>query len=349
MGDRNQVFAADVGIVGAGPCGLFQVFELGLQGLSAMLFDAQAQTGGQCSELYPNKPIFDIPGLPRVSGSQLIENLEAQIAPFEPERALAEEITSIARRDGGEGFDLTTAAGSVYAVRFVVIASGAGALTPVRLKVAGIEQFEGRSLFYQVTDPAVHQDRKIAVLGGGDAALDWAIALQPRAAEVILIHRSSRFRAVQNSVDRYNALVEAGEALKMQGQVTGYTRNRTGELNALKVQCDDGVVRRVAVDHVLVFFGMSPDILSLRDWGLDMQGFQVKVRPDTLETSIDGIFAVGDCVHYPGKRKLILSGFHEAALAAFAISERARPGHKVKLEYTTTSPTLLKRLGEMAA
>lgn len=348
MIDRNHDFIADVGIIGAGPCGLFQVFELGLHGLSALVFDAQPRTGGQCSELYPNKPIYDIPGLPRISASQLVANLEAQMAPFEPRLALGQEVVSITRREGDNGFNLLTGEGTVHAVRFVVIASGGGAMTPVRLNIPDIDQFEGRSLFYHVADPARHQQRKIAVLGGGDAALDWALALQQIAEEMILIHRSSRFRAVKTSVSQYTELVDRGKAQLLQGQVTGYDQNERGALNAIKVQCSDGVVRRVAVDHVLVFFGMSPDILSLRNWGLEMERFQVKVRPDTFETSLQGIFAIGDCNHYPGKRKLILSGFHEAALTAFAISDRARPGHKTALEYTTTSPTLLKRLGVLA-
>ncbi len=349
MNDPLSVFTADVGIIGAGPCGLFQVFELGLHGLSAIVFDAQPTTGGQCRELYPNKPIYDIPGLPHVSASQLIVNLEEQIAPFHPQLALGEEVIAIARRNSGEGFELTTRDGVVYAVRFIVIASGGGAMTPVHIKVPGIEQFEGHSVFYQVGDPTRHHHRKVAILGGGDAALDWAMALQPSVEELILIHRSGRFRAAQDTVRQYTALVDQGKAQMIQGQLTGYEQSESGDLDGIRVQGADGIVRRIAVDHVLAFFGMSPDILSLLDWGLEMERFQVKVRTDTFETSTDGIYAIGDCNHYPGKQKLILSGFHEAALAAFAISERARPGHPVRLEYTTTSPTLLKRLGVQAA
>lgn len=344
MPDRNSTFNADVGIIGAGPCGLFQVFELGLQGLTSIVFDAQSRSGGQCIELYPNKPIYDIPGLPRVSAAQLIENLEAQIAPFAPTMVLEHEITGIARNQQMQGFDLTTASG-VYTVRYVVIATGAGAMTPVQLKVAGIEKFEQQSLFYRVTDPALHRGKKVVVLGGGDAALDWALELQPLAEEVILIHRSSRFRAAADTVNRYSALCDSGAAQMLQGQVTGYLENSAGDLEGLKVQCADNVVRRVMADHVLVFFGMSPSILALQGWGLEMERFQIKVRPDTFETSIEGIFAIGDCNYYPGKRKLILCGFHEAALAAFAISQYTRPDSKIQLEYTTTSPTLLKRLG----
>ncbi|RLQ20689.1 NAD(P)/FAD-dependent oxidoreductase [Seongchinamella sediminis] len=345
MAQQNPTASADVGVIGAGPCGLFQVFELGLQGLSALVFDAQNRSGGQCRQLYPGKPIYDIPGIPEISAEQLIANLEQQISPFEPQLVLGHEVVNIERQPENSGFHLTTADGRCYAVRFIVIASGAGAMTPVPLRVAGMERFLGRSLFYHVEDPEQHRDRVIAVLGGGDAALDWALALQPVAAEIILIHRSGRLRAAADSQRRYTALCENSSAQQMQGQVSGYEQNAAGELSALKVQCADGVVRRVAVDQVLVFFGMSPDILSLRDWQLDMERFQVKVGTDTFETSSEGIFAIGDCNHYPGKRKLILSGFHEAALAAFAISERMQDGKPVPMEYTTTSPTLQKRLG----
>lgn len=344
MSEREPAATADVAVIGAGPCGLFQVFELGLQGLSTLLLDSQARTGGQCRQLYPDKPIYDIPGLPEIDAASLIANLEAQIAPFNPQPILDQEVTTIERLENGAGFDLTSHTGAVYRVRFVVVATGSGAMTPVPLRVPGIEQFLGRSLFYHVEEPRRHQGRRIALLGGGDSALDWALALQPVAAEVVLIHRSSRLRAAADTVNRYVALCERGEARMLQGQVTGYAQDGRGELNTLKVRCADGVVRRLDVEDVLVFFGMSPDIRSLRDWHLDMERFQVRVQPDTLETSAEGIFAIGDCNHYPGKRKLIVCGFHEAALAAYAISERAR-AREIPLEYTTTSPTLHKRLG----
>lgn len=347
MIEQGPAASADVAVIGAGPCGLFQVFELGLQGMSSLLFDSQARTGGQCRQLYPDKPIYDIPGLPRIDADRLIANLEEQIEPFKPQRVLNQEVVAIKRLDKGEGFQLTTHTGAVYRVRFVVVATGAGAMTPVPLRLPGIEQFLGRSLFYHVEEPRRHQGRRVAVLGGGDSALDWALSLQSLAAEVVLVHRSSRLRAAPDTVNRYVALCERGEAQKLQGQVTAYAQDEHGELNALKVQCADGVVRRLDVDDVLVFFGMSPDIRSLRDWQLAMERFQVRVQPDTLETSAEGIFAIGDCNHYPGKRKLILCGFHEAALAAFAIGERARE-REIPLEYTTTSPTLHRRLGVAA-
>jgi len=345
---QAPVASADVGVIGAGPCGLFQVFELGLQGLSSLVFDAQARTGGQCSLLYPDKPIYDIPGLPEITAAQLIANLEKQIAPFSPRLLLNEEVVVIERLEDGAGFHLATSTGASYRVRFIVVATGAGAMTPVPLRIPGIEQFAGHSVFYHVDDPRRHQGRRVAVLGGGDAALDWALALQPLAKELILIHRSSRLRAAPDSVNRYATLCDRGAAQMLQGQVTGFVQNSDGGLDGLKVQGADGVVRRLDIDHVLVCFGMSPDIRAVRDWQLAMERFQITVQPDSFETSARGIFAIGDCNHYPGKRKLILSGFHEAALAAFAISEQARQGQQVPLEYTTTSPTLRKRLGVAA-
>jgi thioredoxin reductase (NADPH) len=349
MPTQHYAAEADVAVIGAGPCGLFQVFELGLQGLDSLVLDAQPRTGGQCRQLYPNKPIFDIPGIPRINGACLIDRLQEQIAPFKPQLLLNREVAAINRLADNQGFALVTEPGDAYRARFIVLATGAGAMTPVSLRVAGIEQFSGKSLFYHVEDPERHKNCRIAVLGGGDAALDWALALAPLAAELTLVHRSSRLRAAPDSVARYNRLCDQGAARMLQGQVTGYVEDDRGELGALKIQGADGVIRRLDIDHVLVFFGMAPDIRALRAWGVDMERFQVRVRTDTFETSAKDIYAIGDCNHYPGKRKLILSGFHEAALAAFAISQRVREAcgdeRDVPLEYTTTSPTLRKRLG----
>lgn len=344
---KNSInsYDADVGIIGAGPCGLFQVFELGIHGLSAIVFDAQESIGGQCTELYPNKPIYDIPGLPEIDAAQLIKNLSKQIAPFTPKMVLHHEVTNINKNEANQGFIITTAQDTTYHVKYVVIATGAGAMLPVHLKVSGIDQFENQSLFYRVSDPAIHNGKSIAILGGGDAAFDWALTLQKTAAEVILIHRSNRFRAVQHSVDRFMKLCANHEALFLQGQVTGFEQDKTNLLSAIKVSCADQVVRKVAIDHVLVFFGMAPNITQFKSWGLALEKLQIKVPTHSFETSIEGIYAIGDCNIYPGKKKLILSGFHEAALAAFAIKQRMQPDKKVHLEYTTTSSNILKRLG----
>ncbi len=324
---------------------MFQVFELGIHGLSSIVIEAQEKIGGQCTELFPHKPIYDIPGLPNVTATQLVANLQEQIKSFAPKIVLAQEVTEIVKHQSLPGFEIITDTGQSYNVKYIVIATGAGAMTPVRLKVTGIEEFEDRSLFYSVKEPAIHQGKTVAILGGGDAAFDWAIELQKVADEIILIHRSNHFKAVNTSVNRYMSLCENYQAQFLQGQVTGY-ETKPGDLLAyLKVTCADRVVRRVAVDHVLVFFGLSPKIRQLQSWGLEMERFDVKVPTDTFESSTEGIFAIGDCNYYPGKKKLILSGFHEAALTAFAIKEKEQPDKKIHLEYTTTSPRILERLG----
>ncbi len=342
----TEKFDADVAIIGAGPCGLFQVFELGIHGLSAIVFDSQTQLGGQCSQLYPHKPIYDIPALPAVNAEELIANLIKQIEPFEYQLALGQEVDSIDELADKSGFELTTSSNKSYRVQRVIIATGAGSMNPVRLKIAGVDSYENKSLFYSVADKSAYQDKSVAILGGGDSALDWALELQSIAAEVILIHRSQRFRAAQHSVNQFMALCEEHQAQFLQGQVVEIDGDESGTIRALKVACADQVVRRVAVNQVLVCFGMVPDPKVAHKWGLETEKHQVTVSTATFETSRPGIFAIGDCNYYPGKKKLILSGFHEAALAAFAIKEQLTPGKKIHLEYTTTSTSILRRLGK---
>ncbi|SEA44730.1 NAD(P)/FAD-dependent oxidoreductase [Microbulbifer marinus] len=338
-------FAADVGIIGAGPCGLFQAFELGLHGLRSMIFDTQPAAGGQCSELYPNKPIYDIPACPSILAKDLIGNLKQQLRPFSPKWKFNTTVTEIEKTDNPSGFCIGTSSGGTFLVKFVVIATGAGAMRPVRLKVPGIDQLEGESLFYRVEDIAMHRDKAIAVLGGGDAAFDWANALSEISAEVVLIHRSNRFRAMQRSVDKYMRRCQEQKALFLAGQVIDFSTNQNKTLSHLRVKCADQVARSIAVDQVLVCFGMSPSIQNLLHWGMKLHNHKIEVSTDTFESSIEGIFAIGDSNYYPGKRNLILSGFHEAALAAFAIKRREQQGKRVMLEYTTTSPRILERLG----
>lgn len=346
MTDNTTQFDADVAIIGAGPCGLFQIFELGIHGLSAIVFDSQTQLGGQCMQLYPHKPIYDIPALPAVNAEELVANLIKQIEPFDYQLALGQEVDAIDQLADEFGFTLTTSTQKIYQVRRVIIATGAGSMNPVRLKVANVANYEGKSLAYNVTNKEAYRDKSVAVLGGGDSALDWALELQSIAAEVILIHRSQRFRAAQHSVNQFMALCDQHQAQFLQGQVVELDGDNDGNIQALKVACADQVVRRVAVNSVLVCFGMVPDPKVAHKWGLETEKHQVTVSTATFETSRPGIFAIGDCNYYPGKKKLILSGFHEAALAAFAIKEQLSPGKKVHLEYTTTSTSILKRLGK---
>ncbi|HBC58052.1 MAG TPA: ferredoxin--NADP(+) reductase [Gammaproteobacteria bacterium] len=337
-------YHADVAIIGAGPCGLFQVFELGLYGLSSIVVDALPQIGGQCIQLYPNKPIYDIPALPCVTAKNLVENLVEQSKPFSPQFLLGERIIQCNSLEIDAGFVLTSESGKLVKVKAVVIATGAGVMTPVPLRVKDTEKWLGTHIFQGVRDPEVHANRRVAILGGGDSAFDWALELQKIGAEVVLVHRSTRFRAATDSVTRFMSLCEQQRAQFFQGQVkTLWVDNH--QFLGLKLSGADHVTRSLSVDQVIVCFGMVPDPFSLQAWNIEKEKFQVKVSTATFETSAPGIYAIGDCNYYAGKKKLILSGFHEAALAAFSIKERLSPNQKVHLEYTTTSSSILSRLG----
>lgn len=332
----------DVVIIGAGPVGLFQVFELGLLGLKAHVIDSLEQPGGQCSELYPEKPIYDIPAHPELSGQELTDKLLQQIAPFAPTFHLGEQVTAL--QGDASGFIVQTSQGTQIMAKAVVIAAGMGMFEPVRLNLPGIEQYEEASVHYKISELERFRDRHVVVLGGGDSALDWALALQPLAASVSHVHRSTKFRAAPASVEKLMQLCEQQQMLSMTGQITGFTE-ANGRLNALKVTGNDGVTRLLETEDVLVFFGQSPDMTVINSWQLEMHKKQIRVDTEKFQTSQPGIYAVGDINWYPGKKKLILSGFHEAALAAFAIKAQLEPGKKVHLQYTTTSPIMHQRLG----
>ena len=334
---------ADAVIIGAGPCGLFQVFELGLLDIRAHIIDALPAPGGQCTELYPDKPIYDIPALPVCGAQELIDRLMEQIKPFSPTFHLGQQVSTLTPQEDGS-FYLKTSAGEEFITRSVIIAGGVGAFEPVRLKVPGVDRFEGESLFYSIKDPSRHHGKELVVLGGGDSALDWALSLYEPAESLLLVHRSEKFRAAPASVARMHALCEDYQMQSMVGNVTGL-REEDGRLTGVDVTGGDGVLRRVDCDHLLVFFGLSPKLGPIAEWGLELNKNQIIVDTERFETSVSGIYAVGDINWYPGKKKLILSGFHEAALAAFAIKSRLNPGKKVHLQYTTTSPVMHKRLG----
>lgn len=333
----------DVVVVGAGPCGLFQVFELGLLGIRAHVVEALPYAGGQCIQLYPDKPIYDIPAHPEISARNLIKQLLVQIEPFKPQFHFDQRVVAM-EHTPDDRILLRTNVGTEFDAGAVVIATGAGAIRPIRLKVDGIDRFEGTQMFYAVTDVTQHAGKDLVVLGGGDSALDWALQLQPQANSVVLIHRSERFRAQPHSVDKVQGLCEAMQMQMLTGRVTDYVADKE-KLQAIKVLSPDGVTRTVTLDHLLVFFGLSPDSKTLAQWQLETHQNQIKVDTMSFASSRKGIYAVGDGNWYPGKKKLILSGFHEAALAAFAIKEQLTPGEKVYLQYTTTSPALHKRLG----
>ncbi len=330
-------------IVGAGPVGLFQVFELGLLEIKAHVIDSLPVVGGQCVELYPDKPIYDIPAVPVCTGQELTDNLLKQIEPFGPSFHLNQEVTEVTQREDGR-FDLKTSAGTYFITKTIFIAAGVGSFQPRTIKVDGIEQFEGRQLFYRVKDPVQFHGKNIVIVGGGDSALDWTMNLVGKAESVVLIHRRDGFKAAPASVAKMKELCAAYEMQFEVGQITGFEQ-KDDQLSEIKFTGADGVTRRMPLDALLVFFGLSPKLGPIAEWGLEIERKQLVVDTEKFATNVPGIYAVGDINTYPGKKKLILSGFHEAALAAFAAKEYMYPEKKVHLQYTTTSPKLHKVLG----
>ncbi len=337
----------DAVIVGAGPVGLFQVFELGLLEIKAHIIDSLAYPGGQCIELYPDKPIYDIPAVPVCTGKELTDNLLKQIEPFGATFHLGQEVTQVHKQPDGRFF-VETSKGTQFLTKTVFIAGGVGSFQPRTLKVEGLDKFDGTQLHYRVRNPAQFAGKNLVIVGGGDSALDWALNFVqegPNKAEsVILIHRRDGFRAAPASVAKMRELCEAYEMQFVVGQVTGH-EEVNGRLTQIKVTGGDGVTRTMPLDMLLVFFGLSPKLGPIAEWGLDLDRKQIAVDTEKFETSTPGIFAVGDINTYPGKKKLILSGFHEAALAAFGASPIIFPEKRVLLQYTTTSPKLHKVLG----
>jgi len=340
---RPAPIETDVVIIGAGPCGLFQVFELGLLDIHAHVIETLDKPGGQCAELYPAKPIYDIPAFPTIGAQELVDRLMEQIAPFEPTFHFGQTVTEVKRQADGN-FYLRTSGDRQFITRAVIIAGGVGAFEPVRLKVPGTEEHVNKQLFYSVKDPTLHHGKDVVVLGGGDSALDWALDLVGKANSVLLIHRPESFKAAPASVSQMQALCDAYEMQFLTGNVTDLitTENRLTQIGVTSL---DGVKRRIDLDHLLVFFGLSPKLGPIAHWGLDLKRNQLHVDTEKFATSEPGIYAVCDINWYPGKKKLILSGFHEAALAAFAIKAQLNPGKKVHLQYTTTSPVMHQRLG----
>lgn len=333
----------DAVIVGAGPVGMFQVFELGLLGLHAHVIDSTPAAGGQCTELYPDKPIYDIPAIPACSARELIERLQAQIRPFAPDFHLGETVTGVTRAADGR-LHVQTGNGLAFDAGVVIVAGGLGAFAPRTLDLPDAAPLVGTSLHYKVGDVAQFDDRDIVIAGGGDAALDWALTLVERARSVVLVHRSDKFRAAPAQVAAMRAQCDAGRLQFLAGDIVGLDAPQ-GALRCVRVRARDGVVRRIDAEHLLVFWGLHPKLGPIAEWGLALDHQQVTVEPATLQTSVPGIFAIGDITSYPGKKKLILSGFHEAALCAFAVRAHLYPGEQVPLQYTTTSPLLQRRLG----
>ena len=330
-------------IIGAGPCGLFQVFELGLLGIAAHVVDSLPRPGGQCAELYPDKPIYDIPALPVCGAQELVDRLLQQIKPFKPQLHLGHEVVQFAQRADGR-FDLTTAGGVRFDAGAVVIAAGLGSFQPRRIGIEGAERFEGDAIQYRVRNAAALAGKHLVIFGGGDSALDWTLELLPRAASLTLVHRRREFRAAPASVARMQEHVAAGrmrcfEALPHSLIV------EDGVLHGVNIRSPAGAIEPLPADQLLVFFGLHPKLGPIAEWSLALEKRALKVDPEKFQTSVPGVFAVGDINTYPGKKKLILSGFHEAALAAFAIQLHLYPQKKQFLQYTTTSPVMHQRLG----
>ena len=333
----------DVVIVGAGPVGLFAVFECGMLKMRTHVFDALDLPGGQCAALYPEKPIYDVPGYPKIEALALVEKLAEQAAPFEPVYHLGSPVTELSGIDGG--FQLSTAAGVSVAAKAVIVAAGVGAFGPNRPPLAGIDAYEGSSVFYSVKKMESLRGRDILIVGGGDSALDWTLNLHPLARSLTLLHRRDDFRAAPDSVRKMRDLVATGKmAFKLRSgrieliipyQLAGL-EGEEGGLSRVVVADLDGKCRALEADCLLPFFGLSMNLGVIAEWGLNLDRNHIMVAPATCATSVPGIFAIGDIATYPGKLKLILSGFAEAAQAAHAIYPLVHPGEALHFEYSTT-------------
>jgi thioredoxin reductase (NADPH) len=340
----TEPIKTDVLIIGAGPCGLFAVFELGLLDMKAHLIDILDKIGGQCAELYPEKPIYDIPGVPYVTAQGLVDALMAQIKPFGANFHLQEMVEKV-EKIGDPLFRITTDRGKVFEVKVVVIAAGGGSFQPKRPPIPGIEQYEGTSVFYAVRQMEAFRDKRILIVGGGDSALDWTLNLAPLASHLTLLHRRSEFRAAPDSVNKMMTLVGEGKIDFVLGQVSAL-EGEGGRIAKAIVKRNDGSNFEIACDAILPFFGLTMKLGPVADWGIEMKdGEYVLVDTATFESSVPGIFAIGDINWYPGKLKLILSGFHEAALMAQKAHRYVFPDKRLVFQYTTSSSSLQKKLG----
>lgn len=340
--NSSEPIETDAVIIGAGPVGLFAVFELGLLDIQAHLVDILDRPGGQCAELYPEKPIYDIPALPVVTGQELVDRLLEQIKPFQPVFHFGERVEEVVRQPD-DRFLLKTDAGTQFLSKVVVIAAGGGSFTPKRPPLEGIEAYEDKSVFYSVRRMEDFRDRDILIVGGGDSALDWTLNLQPLARSLTLLHRRDEFRAAPHSVAKMRELVANGQMQLRIGQVTAL-HGSDGQLEGVTIKTKDGE-EFLKVNVMLPFFGLTMKLGPIANWGLDLQDNLIPVDTEKFETNEPGIFAIGDINTYPGKLKLILSGFHEAALMAQRAHRIIYPDKKLLFQYTTSSSSLQKKLG----
>jgi thioredoxin reductase (NADPH) len=325
----------DVAIIGAGPVGLFAVFECGMLRMKTVVVDALDAAGGQCGALYPEKPIFDIPAHPRIAGAELVTLLERQAAPFHPHMLLGRRVESLRQVEGG--FELGTSAGDTIACKAVVIAAGAGAFGPNRPPLDHLPAFEATgAVRYMVSRREELRGKRVVIAGGGDSAVDWALSLKDVASKVVVVHRRDKFRCAPESAEQLKQAAARGEVeLAIPYQLHGL-KGEGGKLSVVELATLKGEVKAVEADHLLAFFGLSMELGPIADWGLGIDMHHIRVEPSTCETNIPGVHAIGDIATYPGKLKLILQGFSEAAMAAHAIHPRVFPGEALHFEYSTS-------------
>ena len=330
-------------IVGAGPVGLFAVHQLGIKGLNAVVIDNLDKIGGQCIELYPDKPIYDIPGVPECTGKELTDKLLEQIKPFKTEFFLNERVDEV-RQDNKDEWTVKTNKGNEFLSPNIIIAGGVGSFEPRKLPIKEAEKFEGKYLFYSVKNKDDFKGKNITVFGGGDSALDWALELS-KFSKINLIHRRNEFRGAPHTLSELKKLEKEGKVLiKTPCQLDAIEGEEN--IKSITLKFDDGKVEKINTDIVLSFFGLIMKLGPIAEWGLNMDKKTVQVNSENFQTNKKGIFAAGDICSYPGKLKLILSGFHEVALASVECFKRARPNEKYRFEFTTASKTIQERLGK---
>ena len=331
----------DVVIVGAGPVGLFAVHQLGINGLKSEVIDNLDKAGGQCIELYPDKPIYDIPGIPVCTGEELTKNLIKQIEPFKTNFHFNERVQEISNENNN--WVIKTSKNKVFISPNIIIAGGVGSFEPRKLSLKDSEKYEGKNIFYSVSDKNKFKGKKVSIFGGGDSALDWALELS-KISRVTLIHRRNEFRGASHTVKEITKLSNAGKlALKTKYQLSAIEGDKN--IKSITIKHDEGKTEKIETDYILSFFGLIMKLGPIAEWGLNMDKKTIQVNTENFETNKKGIFAIGDICTYPGKLKLILSGFHEAALASVECFKRARPNEKYKFQFTTSSKEIQDRLG----
>jgi thioredoxin reductase (NADPH) len=335
------MISTDVIIIGAGPVGLFAVHQLGIKGLKAEVIDNLDKAGGQCIELYPDKPIYDIPAVPECTGKELTDNLIRQISPFKTNFHYNERVEEVLQDN--ENWIVKTSKNKEFVAPNILIAGGVGSFEPRKLNLKEAEKFEGKSIFYSVSDKNLFKNKNICIFGGGDSALDWALELS-KIAKVTLIHRRNEFRGAPHTLEEIKKLKEQRKlSIKTPCQLTSIEGE--SEIKSIQIKYDDEKTEKIEADIILSFFGLIMKLGPIAEWGLNMDKKVISVNTDNFQTNRDGIFAIGDICTYPGKLKLILSGFHEAALASVECFKRARPNEKYRFEFTTASTTIHDRLG----